>query len=287
MVRPLVTTALCAATLLLATGVSAPAQSDDKEEKKEPKRPSLSLKATPGTGMVPIRVSATAEFKGGDDDFQDYYCPSVEWNWGDGTVSEPPATAIPTKPGVSQIRRRLHAVAHLQARGRLSHRLSPEDRDRVLTSQTTVDPAARRRILTGSGIAAVTQSGKPAPLRSPATQSHRGNPARCGLPRCLSRTALARSLDASDTRRSLPDPSARAADGGEVILRIDQVTDRLRIEIPRTDAPHDGLPVANQQAAALARRVLPRVREHVVDDGRWIRSRSSTMARQTTKARPI
>ncbi len=70
----LTATTLCAAAILLVTDVSVPAQSGDKDEKKDPKRPSLSLKATPGTGMVPVRVSATAEFKGGDDDFQEYYC---------------------------------------------------------------------------------------------------------------------------------------------------------------------------------------------------------------------
>ena len=56
MSRTIATTAFCAATILLAAGVSARAQSGDKIEKKEPKRPSLSLKATPGTGMVPVRV---------------------------------------------------------------------------------------------------------------------------------------------------------------------------------------------------------------------------------------
>ena len=66
MTRSLAATALCAATILLAAGVSMPAQTDDKVEKvekKEPKRPSLSLKATPGTGMVPIRVSANPHNK--------------------------------------------------------------------------------------------------------------------------------------------------------------------------------------------------------------------------------
>jgi len=98
----LTATTLCAVAILLVTHVSVPAQSSDKDnrdkdDKKDPKRPSLTLKATPGTGMVPVRVSATAEFKGGDDDFQEYYCAGIEWNWGDGTVSEAPTTATPTR----------------------------------------------------------------------------------------------------------------------------------------------------------------------------------------------
>ena len=58
---------LCAAAVLLTTAVPMSTQMPEEKEGKEPKRPSLSLKATPGTGMVPVRISATAEFKGGDD----------------------------------------------------------------------------------------------------------------------------------------------------------------------------------------------------------------------------
>jgi hypothetical protein len=94
----LTATTLCAAAIVLVTHVSVPAQSGDKDDKKEPKRPSLSLKATPGTGMVPVRVSATAEFKGGDDDFQEYYCPSVEWNWAMAQSPRLETTATPTRP---------------------------------------------------------------------------------------------------------------------------------------------------------------------------------------------
>jgi hypothetical protein len=133
-------TAFCAATILVAAGVSAPAQSSDKdkEEKKDPKRPSLTLKATPGTGMVPVRVSATAEFKGGDDDFQEYYCAGVEWNWGDGTVSQSAKDCEPYEAGTSQIRRRFTESHTYKRPGafRISFRL--KHRDRVLTSQTTM-----------------------------------------------------------------------------------------------------------------------------------------------------
>lgn len=140
----LAATALCAVTILLGAGVPTPAQTDDKDvkvekvEKKEPKRPSLSLKATPGTGMVPIRVSATAEFKGGDDDYQEYYCPTVEWNWGDGTVSESANDCEPYEAGVSQIRRRFTGSHTYKRAGafRIAFRL--KHRDKVLASQTTI-----------------------------------------------------------------------------------------------------------------------------------------------------
>ena len=127
-------TALWSAVLLTAAALSSSAFA---EQKKEPKRPSLALKASPGTGMVPIRVSATAELKGGDDDFEEYYCPTIEWNWGDGTVSEASADCDPYEAGVSQIRRR-YTVSHTYKRAgafRISFRL--KIKERVIASQTT------------------------------------------------------------------------------------------------------------------------------------------------------
>lgn len=138
MSRTIATMASCAATILLAAGVSARAQAGDKSEKREPKRPSLSLKATPGTGMVPVRVTATAEFKGGDDDYQEYYCPTIEWNWGDGTVSEAANDCEPYEPGVSQIRRRFTQSHNYKRAGAFRIVFRLKHRARVLTSQTTI-----------------------------------------------------------------------------------------------------------------------------------------------------
>lgn len=146
MTRSLATTAFCAAAILLSAGMRVPAQSGEKEEKKEPKRPSLSLKATPGTGMVPARISATAEFKGGDDDFQEYYCPAVEWNWGDGTVSESAIDCEPYEAGVSQIRRRFTQSHTYKRPGAFRIVFRLKHRDKVLTSQTTIV-----RLLGGAG----------------------------------------------------------------------------------------------------------------------------------------
>ena len=100
----------CAAALLVAS-VSVLAQTPDTKPKGEPKRPSLNLKATPGTGMVPVRIMVLAELKGGDNDFQDYYCPTIEWNWGDGTISEKTEDCAPYESGTSQIIRR-YSLSH-------------------------------------------------------------------------------------------------------------------------------------------------------------------------------
>jgi hypothetical protein len=70
------------------------------------KKPSISLKANPPVGFSPLRVVVTAELKGGDNDFQDFYCASVEWDWGDDTKSENKVDCDPYEAGKSEIKRR-------------------------------------------------------------------------------------------------------------------------------------------------------------------------------------
>lgn len=125
------------ATALLLSGVASLWAQADAPKPREPKRPQLGLKATPGTGIVPVRISATAEFKGGDDDFQEYYCPTIEWIWGDGTVSESSNDCEPYEAGKSQIRRR-YTASHAYKLGgafRVTFRL--KNKEKVVTSTTT------------------------------------------------------------------------------------------------------------------------------------------------------
>lgn len=49
--------------------------------------------------------------RGGADDYEDFYCPSVEWDWGDGTISESGEDCDPYEAGRSTIKRR-YAVEH-------------------------------------------------------------------------------------------------------------------------------------------------------------------------------
>jgi hypothetical protein len=99
------------AALLLAAGVLAlgtrPASGTDRQE--DGKKPSVSLKATPPIAFSPARVRAVAEIRGGADDYEQYYCPTVEWDWGDGTVSENTIDCDPYEAGKSEIRRRFSA----------------------------------------------------------------------------------------------------------------------------------------------------------------------------------
>src|SRR5436189_101377 len=131
----LVSTVLAAAvTVTAVSGLSA--QSADPTSKAEPRRPQLLVRATPTSGMVPVRISGTAELKGGDDDFEDYYFPTIEWNWGDGTISESSNDCDPYEPGMSQIRRRYTVTHPYRQSGhyRISFRL--KQKDKVVGSAT-------------------------------------------------------------------------------------------------------------------------------------------------------
>jgi hypothetical protein len=75
------------------------------------KKPSLSLKASPSISFAPARVVVVAEVKGGVNDDEEFYCPTVEWEWGDFTQSVVEADCEPFSPGKSEIKRR-YTVEH-------------------------------------------------------------------------------------------------------------------------------------------------------------------------------
>jgi hypothetical protein len=105
-----------AASLVVAAtlGVSAAAQKTDKDAKDNPdnRRPKVTLKAQPVIAMAPARVVLTAEINGGANDFEEFYCPTVEWEWGDGTHSESSSDCAPYEAGKSEIKRR-YTVEHV------------------------------------------------------------------------------------------------------------------------------------------------------------------------------
>ena len=81
------------------------------------KKPSLSLKATPSVSFAPARIVIVAEVKGGPDDFEEFYCPTVEWEWGDLTTSTAEADCDPYVAGKSEIRRRYTVEHHYKNPG--------------------------------------------------------------------------------------------------------------------------------------------------------------------------
>lgn len=121
--------------LALSLGAAVYAQKSGED-----KKPSLSLKATPLAGFAPLRVHVTVDVKGGPDDFQDYYCPAVEWEWGDDLRSGNSEDCAPYVAGKSEIQRRYSAdhVFRYEGTYRLTLRLKQRDRV-VAVSSTTVE----------------------------------------------------------------------------------------------------------------------------------------------------
>jgi hypothetical protein len=103
--RPVISFAVAFAISSMA--VAGLAAQDDKN--KDPKKASLNLKASPAIVFSPARVVVSAELKGGADDSGELYCPSLEWDWGDGTRSESNTDCEPFEAGKSTIQRRFTA----------------------------------------------------------------------------------------------------------------------------------------------------------------------------------
>lgn len=96
----------CAAVTLAVGVVAIAAVSAQDDKNKDVKKASLSLKASPTIVFSPARVVVTAELKGGAEDNAELYCPSLEWDWGDGTRSEANTDCEPFEAGKSTIQRR-------------------------------------------------------------------------------------------------------------------------------------------------------------------------------------
>ena len=118
------------ACLTIATSLAASAQKDEKDEKdakeQDSKRPKLLLRAQPNVGLSPVRARFTAELIGGANDYEDFYCPSIEWDWGDGTRSQSTFDCQPYESGKSEIRRyftieHLFRAGHYHVVFRLKH----------------------------------------------------------------------------------------------------------------------------------------------------------------------
>jgi hypothetical protein len=132
MIHPRRALSLLAVLLVsLATGATAGAQRSGDD-----KKPSLSLRATPPVGFSPLRVRLVVDVRGGADDYEDFYCPAIEWDWGDGTVSGNSEDCDPYQPGKSKIRRR-YSIEHVFREPRtLQIFFRMKQRDRVIAASS-------------------------------------------------------------------------------------------------------------------------------------------------------
>ena len=107
------------------------------KESKEKKKPSVALRATPSTGFSPLRVFLTAEIKGGADDFSEFYCPTVEWVWGDDTRAESTVDCDPYEAGKSEIRRVYTVSRIFPTAGNFKVEFRLKQKDKVVGYTTT------------------------------------------------------------------------------------------------------------------------------------------------------
>jgi hypothetical protein len=118
--------------VVMATGLLAAQKSDRKDQ--EQKRPKLTLRAQPQVAVAPARITLTAELTGGADDFEEYYCPSVEWDWGDDTHSESTSDCEPYEAGKTQIKRRYTTQHQFPRAGTYRVYIHLKQRDKTLGS---------------------------------------------------------------------------------------------------------------------------------------------------------
>lgn len=103
-------------------------------EDHKPKKPVLDLRASPRFAFSPVNVSFTAELTGGDD-VEEYYCPEVEWEWGDGGKTVHEADCEPLEPG-GKIERRFTAEHGYRTAGNYAIKVTLRRAGRALLSQT-------------------------------------------------------------------------------------------------------------------------------------------------------
>jgi hypothetical protein len=116
---------------------ASPAIAQQKPDAKEQDRkPRLTLRAQPPVGVAPARIVLTAELVGGANDFEDYYCPTVVWEWGDDTSSESTLDCDPYEAGKSEIRRRFTVDHTFRRSGSFKVMFRLKRRDKLVATAT-------------------------------------------------------------------------------------------------------------------------------------------------------
>ena len=129
--------AALALALIVCASLALAAQKDkNPKEAKDDKRPKLTLKAQPVVSISPAKVTLRAELNGGANDYEEFYCPTIEWDWGDGTQSESTLDCEPYEPGKSEIKRRF-SVEHVFRAGSYQIAFRLKRHNKAVASVTT------------------------------------------------------------------------------------------------------------------------------------------------------
>jgi hypothetical protein len=125
----------CAASIVLAAPTAfgnGPLTRDGKDEK-----PSIAVKASPQIGFAPFNATLSAELRGGQDDYEQFYCATVEWDMGDGNRSEQKIDCDPYEAGKSQIRRRYTLSQTFDTAGEFRVQFRLKQKGKVVASGST------------------------------------------------------------------------------------------------------------------------------------------------------
>jgi len=142
---------LLALPLIVAVALSVGPSAD--------KKPKITLKANPAMGLSPVRVVVTANITGIGNDSEEFYCPGVEWDWGDDTKSSDTADCDPYVAGKSEIKRTFTADHTFQSAGEYQVQFRLKRKDKVIGSGNTV---VRVRPGLGDGGGVTAPAGIPA-----------------------------------------------------------------------------------------------------------------------------
>ena len=128
-------TGRAAAVFVVALAASLPIAA--QQDKPKQKKPSVSLKANPAVSFAPSRVVLSADVKGGSDDYEDFYCATVSWEWGDGTESENATDCEPYEAGRSEIQRHFTTEHKYELPGEFRVIFKLKRADKVVGSAST------------------------------------------------------------------------------------------------------------------------------------------------------
>jgi len=122
--------------LALAMSAVALAPLAGAADQARARKPRLELRASPRMALMPVTVLVTAELRGGDE-AEDFYCPSLEWDWDDGGRSVHEADCPPFRAGMG-LERRFTAEHAYRRPGSYSVKITLRRAARALAAATTL-----------------------------------------------------------------------------------------------------------------------------------------------------
>ncbi len=101
---------------------------------KESRKTDLVLTVNPTFAFAPARITLKAQLKGVSNDDAEFYCPTIEWDWGDGTVSESSSDCEPFQPNKTEIQRAFMTQHIYKTGGEFNVRLLLKRQNKVVAA---------------------------------------------------------------------------------------------------------------------------------------------------------